>query len=329
MTKPMTRMEQLRAALNAEKEKKTPSTTASVDKQLFKFYDAPDGSTTTFRFLPDANESNPYFWVEKQVITLPFNGVVGHSELTESSQVQVRVPCSNMFEPKTCPIIKAIAPWWKGSDADIQRARTYYKKSTFFYSGFVVNSSLEEEEAPENPIRRLQLTSSLHNIIKSSLDNPEIEEFPASYTGGLDFYIKKTKKGQYADYTTSNWARRERDLSPAELEAIDKFGLVDLSKFLGERPTSDQMAMIKQMFQDSLDGLPFDATAFGETFRPYEVRDSKFAGGTSDAVATKFAASTTQAETAPWEEEKPAAKIESGKSDLLARLRASANANKG
>jgi hypothetical protein len=317
----MTKMEMLRAALKADTERSTPNK-PTVDTQLFKFYDAADGSTTTFRFLPDANEANPYFWVEKQVITLPFSGVVGHAELGETTPVQVRVPCSNMFEPRSCPIIKAIAPWWKGSEMDIQRARTYYKKSTFYYSGLVVSSPLEEQP-PENPIRRLQLTSSLHNIIKASLESPDMTEIPTAYQGGTDFYIKKTKKGQYADYTTSNWARRERDLSTDELAAIEKYGLIDLSKFLGERPTADQMAMIKQMFQDSLDGLPFDNESFGNDFRPYAVVDKKFAGRDSDAVASKYSAPST----APWNDEtEPAAapaapRLASSSQDLLARLK--------
>ena len=37
--------------------------------------------------------------------------------------------------------------------------------------------------------------------------DPEIEELPTDLMRGLDFNIRKTTKGQYADYSTSSWSR--------------------------------------------------------------------------------------------------------------------------
>ena len=39
--------------------------------------------------------------------------------------------------------------------------------------------------------------------------DPDMEELSTDYTAGVDF-PNKTPKGGYADYSTSNWARRER-----------------------------------------------------------------------------------------------------------------------
>jgi hypothetical protein len=54
----------------------------------------------------------------------------------------------------------------------------------------------------------------------------------SDYTRGLDFNIKKSSKGGYADYSTSNWARRETALTEAEQAAIEAHGLFNLSDFL-------------------------------------------------------------------------------------------------
>lgn len=283
-TQSQLRMEKLRAAVAAKQVSTTGNSSASADKSLYKFYDAPTGSTSVLRLLPDADEDNPFFWVEKQVITLPFGGVVGSTEFDETTAVTVRVPCNNMFEPKTCPIVKAIAPWWK-DPAKVDLARTYYKKSTFYYNAFIVKSGFKEEETPENPIRRVQFTNQIHKIIEASTQDPEFIDFPVDYTNGVDFNIKKTQKGTHADYSTSSWARNSRTLSEDELSAIATYGLLDLKKFKGPQPTSDQLLMIKQMFQDSLSGLPFDMASYGEFARPYAARQEGFVGS---GVANSF-----------------------------------------
>lgn len=288
-TSTLSKMDQLRAALKAKNERGTSTTTTTsyVDKERFRFFDAPNNTTTTIRFLPDANQNNPFFWVEKQTITLSFDSILGHD--TMNGPVEVRVPCVNMFEPRTCPIIKHIGPWWKGTEDDVARARKYYKKSSYIYTGFVVDSPFEEaeENKPENIIRRFELTNSLHKIIEASVSDPEMEDIPTDYVGGRDFSIKKTKVGEHSNYGTSTWRMKPRDLNAVELAAIEQHGLTDLSKYLGARPTAAQVEMIYQMFQDSLGGLPFDHETFGAVFRPYKVRDN-FAGDTSAAVSKQF-----------------------------------------
>jgi len=62
---------------------------------------------------------------------------------------------------------------------------------------------------------------------------------------GLDFKIAKTSKGGYADYTTSNWSRRERALSEEENESIAKHGLFDLKTFLPKKPTDVELKVMK------------------------------------------------------------------------------------
>src|SRR5206468_1008631 len=146
----------------------------------------------------------------------------------------VQVPCVDMFGD-TCPITAHIRPWWK-DDSKKDLARVYYKKKSFLFQGFVVNTPFEEQNTPENPIRRFVINPSIYEIIKNSLMNPEMEDLPTDYVGGRDFKLTKTKKGEYANYSTSQWSFKTRSLSEAELAAIEQYGLFNLKDFLGNRP---------------------------------------------------------------------------------------------
>jgi len=85
---------------------------------------------------------------------------------------------------------------------------------------------------------------------------------------GVDFRIKKTSKGGYADYSTSQWSRRERSLTEEEAAAIEANGLFNLSDFLPKRPGEVEMQVMKEMFEASVDGEPYDASRWSQYFRP-------------------------------------------------------------
>lgn len=242
------------------------------DNASFPFWNIPENSSASIRFLPDADQSNTFFWVERQIIKLPFQGVVGRDD----SPVEVQVPCVDMFGD-SCPVTAHIRPWWK-DESKKDLARTYYKKKSFLFQGFVVASPFEEESVPENPIRRFVINPSIYEIIKNSLMNPEMEDMPTDYVGGRDFKLTKTKKGEYANYGTSQWSFKTRALSTDDLTAIETHGLYDLKSFLGPRPDRDGIEMIKAMFEDSLAGRPFDSASYGALYRPNGTR-----GGSSGA----------------------------------------------
>jgi len=104
------------------------------------------------------------------------------------------------------------------------------------------------------------------------LMDPELEELPTDYLRGLDFRITKTSKGGFADYSTSKWARKETALSEAEQAAIDTHGLFDLSTFLPKKPTDVELRVIKEMFEASVDGQPYDTERWGQYYRPAGVQ---------------------------------------------------------
>ena len=69
--------------------------------------------------------------------------------------------------------------------------------------------------------------------------DPDMEELPTDYTAGVDFRLNKTSKGGYADYSTSNWARRDRPLERSEMAAVNAHGLFNLSDFLPKEARRD------------------------------------------------------------------------------------------
>ena len=102
--------------------------------------------------------------------------------------------------------------------------------------------------------------------------DPDIQELPTDSSKGLDFRITKTTKGQYADYSTSKWSRKETALTEAQNAAVESFGLHNLGDFLPKKPTEVELAVIKEMFEASVDGQPYDVEKFGQYYRPYGIQ---------------------------------------------------------
>jgi hypothetical protein len=167
-----------------------------------------------------------------------------------------------------------VRPWFKDKSLE-DMGRTYWKKKSYLFQGFVVESKLQEDKVPENPIRRFVISSQIYNVVKNALLDPEIEELPTDTVRGLDFKILKATKGGYADYSTSTWARRERALSEAENAAIKQYGLFDLKTFLPKKPGPDELRAIKEMFEASVDGEPYDMARWGQFFKPVGYKGDK------------------------------------------------------
>jgi hypothetical protein len=305
------------------------------DNSIYPHWNIDEGTTATVRFLPDANSSNTFFWVERQLIKLPFNGVKGDPNI---KQTVVQVPCIEMYGTgETCPILAEVRPWYKDETLK-EMANKYWKKRSYIFQGFVRQNPLGDDKVPANPIRRFVISSQIFNVIKSSLMDPEMEELPTDYLHGVDFNIKKTSKGGYADYSTSNWARKESPLNESEQAAIDAHGLFNLTDFLPKKPNEAELRIIKEMFEASVDGQPFDNERWGSYYRPWGLEAP--AGATADkqtaTTETRAPATAPVAETsAPWEDEPatttapvsvPAAGTSSDKAqDILAMIRARQN----
>lgn len=332
----MASLAEIRARIAAQENKSNNSgSKQQSDNAIYPHWNMEEGTTGTLRFLPDADPNNTFFWIERQIIKLAFNGVKGDSNV---KRVEVQVPCVEMWGD-TCPILAEVRPWYKDESLK-EMANKYWKKRSYLFQGFVRQNPIGDDKAPANPIRRFIISPQIFTIIKSSLMDPEMENLPTDYLQGLDFNIKKTSKGGYADYSTSNWARKESALTEAEAAAIEAHGLYNLADFLPKRPGEAELRIMKEMFEASVDGQPYDLERWGNYYRPYglEAPAGSTAAPTAAPATVASAPATVPVAEAkqPWEadaEEAAAAPVvvptaapSSDKAqDILAMIRARQN----
>jgi hypothetical protein len=330
----MASLAEIRAKLKEQENRSSGNSGPSGPNPIYPFWNMKEGESSTLRFLPDGNADNTFFWKERLVIKLPFAGVKGE---TDSRPVQVQIPCMEMYG-ETCNILNEVRGWFKDPSLE-DMGRKYWKKRSYIFQGFVTDNPLADDEAPENPIRRFIIGPQIFQIIKQALMDPDMEELPTDYTQGVDFRLNKTSKGGYADYSTSNWARRDRPLGDTEMAAVNTHGLFDLNDFLPKKPDETAQKVMQEMFEASVDGEAYDADRWSNYFRPAGMQartgdPTKAASPQATATSQSAPAPTPQAapapvaETAPFEpaptpaaEAAPAA--EGGNAqDILAMIRA-------
>ena len=301
-----TSLAEIRAKLQAQDTKGQGGQTGG-DNGIYAHWNIAEGTTARVRFLPDANTKNTFFWVERLMIKLPFAGVKGQ---VDSKPTFVQVPCVEMWG-EACPILAEVRTWFKDKSLE-EMGRKYWKKKSYLFQGFVRDNPLSDDKATDNPIRRFIISPQIFNLVKNALMDPDLENLPTDYEGGLDFAIKKTSKGGYADYSTSSWARKESALTSDELAAVEKFGLYNLADFLPKKPSDAELKIIKEMFEASVNGEAYDADAWGAYYKPAGLQ---VAGGNRNEtpaptpvaqarpapVAAPVAAPA--AEAAPWEDD--------------------------
>jgi hypothetical protein len=326
----------IRAKLAAQENRGQSQQTQASDNIIYPHWNMPEGTTANIRFLPDADPNNSFFWIERNMIKLPFIGAKG---INADKEYIVQVPCVEMYGDN-CPILAEVRTWYKDESLK-EMANKYWKKRTYLFQGFVRSNPIADDKQPENPIRRFVISPQIFQVIKSSLMDPEIEELPTDALRGLDFRIVKTSKGGYADYSTSGWARKESALTAEEQEIISKFGLFNLSEFLPKKPSESELKIIKEMFEASVDGRPYDLDKWGAYYKPWGLDAKQTGDGESISVPVSRPAPVAQttpapvAETAPWEADaaeaaesiKPAApvaeapKTSDKANDILAMIR--------
>jgi hypothetical protein len=322
----MASLQEIRQRL-AQSENKQGTNSTGGDNSIYPHWNIQEGESCTVRFLPDGNTKNTFFWQERAMLRLPFNGIKGEME---SKQVYVQIPCMEMWQ-ETCPVLTEVRTWFKDKSLE-EMGRKYWKKRSYIFQGFVRENPIGDDKAPANPIRRFIIGPQIFTTIKSALMDPELEELPTDLMRGLDFRITKGAKGGFADYSGSKWSRKETALTEAEQAAIAEHGLFDLSTFLPKKPSEAEVRVIKEMFEASVDGQSYDTERWGQYFRPAGV--SAPAGGTSaPAVASAPATATASAPasvSSDFDDEEPVvatAPVEAKPStdkaqDILAMIRA-------
>ena len=322
----MASLAEIRAKLKEQEQRSSGGGQSQGPNPIYPFWNIKEGESATMRFLPDGNADNTFFWAERLMIKLPFAGVKGE---TDSRPVQVQIPCMEMYG-ETCNILNEVRGWFKDPSLE-DMGRKYWKKRSYVFQGFVTDNPLANDEAPENPIRRFIIGPQIFQIIKAALMDPDMEELPTDYTAGVDFRLNKTSKGGYADYGTSNWARRERPLDDAEMNAVNTHGLFDLGDFLPKKPDATAQKVMQEMFEASVDGEAYDPERWSNYFRPAGMQartgdPQKAASPQATAVSQSAPVAPTPAPeaapaAAPVAEAAPAETGGQGASDILAMIR--------
>ena len=300
----MASLAEIRAKLKEQESNTGGQRSGGGDNAIYPFWNMQEGSSATLRFLPDSNADNTFFWTERLMIKLPFPSIKGEPG---SKPVQVQVPCMEMYG-ETCTILNEVRGWFKDPSLE-DMGRKYWKKRSYVFQGFVTEDPIGEEK-PENPIRRFIIGPQIFQIIKQALMDPDMEELPTDYTAGVDFRLNKTSKGGYADYSTSNWARRERPLSDAEMNAVNTNGLFNLGDFLPKKPDEIGVKVMQEMFEASVDGQPYDADRWSNYFRPSGMQartGDPMKAASPDATAVSQSAPVAPVAPAPAPEAAPVA----------------------
>ena len=315
----MATLAEIRAKLKEQETKTGGSSRTGGDNAIYPFWNLKEGEQATVRFLPDGDKENTFFWKERLMIKLPFAGVKGD---TDSRPTTVQVPCMEMYG-ETCPILSEVRGWFKDPKLE-DMGRKYWKKRSYIFQGFVKDDPLNEENTPENPIRRFIIGPQIFQIIKGALMDPDMEDLPTDSVNGVDFRIIKTSKGGYADYSTSTWSRKSTPLTEEENKAIESNTLFNLNDFLPKKPSEVEVKVMKEMFEASVDGEAYDQDKFGQYFRP-----AGLSSRTGDPVTPKAETPAPAAEVkaqpvaeTKQEAPKPTAESSGKAEDILAMIRA-------
>jgi hypothetical protein len=320
----MASLAEIRAKLKEQESRGSDNQRSGGDNSIYPFWNLKEGQEAVVRFLPDGDSDNTFFWAERAMIKLPFAGIKGS---TDSKQVQVQVPCMEMYGG-TCPILAEVRGWFKDPALE-DMGRKYWKKRSYIFQGFVVEDGLKEDNKASNPIRRFIIGPQVFQLIRGALLDPEMDNLPTDVVAGVDFKLIKTSKGGYADYSTSKWSRRERALNDEEQAALKEHGLYNLKDFLPKKPGDVELKVIKEMFEASVDGEPYDMDKWGQYFKPAGMSQQ-----TGDPVAKAKPVAAEEeyddepapvVKTAPAVESKQEAKAEttsgSRAEDILAMIR--------
>jgi hypothetical protein len=205
----MASLAEIRARISAQENKSTKGSNAQSDNAIYPHWNMDEGTSATLRFLPDAESKNEFFWVERAMIKLPFNGVKGDSN---TKQIQVQVPCVEMYGDN-CPILAEVRPWYKDESLK-EMANKYWKKRSYIFQGFVRQNPIQDDKTPTNPIRRFIISPQIIPIIRTGLMDPEILELPTDYVRGLDFKIIKTRSVPFLKPLNKAKPRTQKIQSP-------------------------------------------------------------------------------------------------------------------
>ncbi len=216
------KLEQLKAAFAKTKSE----TNEGGNSKFFQFWRAPVDTTTLFRFLPDADEQNPFgFLVENVIHELWINGT------------KKRVPCIYEMHGEDCPICqhsrelyaegKKLEEEGRLDEAKAKNAegKKFYKIRSWIGQGIVLESPVEHDQ--EQIVKLVDFGTQIHKAIQAAFRSGDLEKEPYDFFEGYNFRFIKSANGEKASYTTSSFAPKSSALDENVIAKIELFDLKD------------------------------------------------------------------------------------------------------
>lgn len=209
---------------------------------VYPHWNIAENDTATVRILPDKNEDNEdSFFVDKLEHKLPIDGK------------KRTIACLKMWGEK-CPICALSSKYYDKEGKKSENGKFYYCKRTSLMKALIIKDPIDYSkggETAQGQVKTLQLTYQLMNLINSALaDDAEetaLESLPWELEGGYNFIIKKTKQGEYDNYSTGSGFSKKMSDIPEQYATIVTEGMVDLSTLLPKKPTLEEVqALLEQ-----------------------------------------------------------------------------------
>lgn len=267
------------------------------NNNYYPFWNMEANESATVRFLPDANQENPWFLLEK-----------AHHELVINGEKK-KVPCLRNYN-EDCPICKASQAYYKSEGKETVLGKQLYKKRQYLGQVLVIEDPLPiDKETGKNykgEIKLVSLGVKIYDAIKSAVEDGDLDEAPHSYEDGTNFTIKKSMNGPYADYSRSKFERKITPLDEETIELVEA-SLVDLNSLLPANPGADALT---EMLEAFLNGGSYEESA------PKPAQTPTYAEPAKEPTAPSVAPSAAKSEPEPAGDEEDEAQA------VLAKLRA-------
>ncbi|QDJ96425.1 single-stranded DNA binding protein [Xanthomonas phage Xoo-sp13] len=319
MTTKLSRIEQLKAKLNKEKEKKESGGGNFGNSEIYPFWQMKVGESARVRILPDKNEDNDYiFFIDKLEHKIGINGE------------DKRIPCRAMYGEE-CPICNLSRKYYKEEGKTSKDGKYFYRNKTSLVRVLVVEDPLEPNdkgETYEGKVLNTQFGYQLMEKIKEQISNDDLGDF-TDLDEGYDFIIKKTPQGEYGTYAVgSGFARRP---SAVDAELRDSVELIDLKTLL---PADFGFEKVENMLSAHLTGEDYEddstpaqskksekAEPKKSEAKPTPVKEDKAPDSEKETRSSKTSAVNEEKEEEVEAEAESTSEDDDG-DDIIARLRA-------
>jgi hypothetical protein len=237
-------MNALRARFKSNTRTTTRSNTPS-DSRYYPFFLAEVGTESIVRFVPDKNEDNQWFFLERDLHQIPVNGEIK------------KVPCLKMYGHASCPMCESSRLYYKKEGKQSATGKQLYRKRDWLSQVYVKKDALpvnaEANENFEGKVKAVVVTSQVYEAIDISLE--DVDEPPHLYKGGCDFIIRPTQDGNYRSYVRSRFAKSPSDLDDDIIDYIEA-SIVDLRTLLPAEPNIDDVNGYLNSFLSGSDYTP-------------------------------------------------------------------------